>query len=125
MSVTVGRREEADVSLPWDPECSRLHAELQLRAGEWTVSDDGLSQNGTWVNELRLAGRRRLDDGDMIRVGQTVITFSQPGRDRHRPHARARRAERHAEVLRAAAAHPARALPAAVRRRRGRQSGIR
>ena len=78
-SVTVGRREEADISLPWDPECSRLHAELQLRAGEWTVSDDGLSQNGTWVNGLRLAGRRRLGDGDMIRVGQTTITFSRPG----------------------------------------------
>jgi pSer/pThr/pTyr-binding forkhead associated (FHA) protein len=78
-SVTVGRREEADLSLPWDPECSRLHAEFELRAGEWTVADDGWSQNGTWVNELRLAGRRRLADGDMIRVGQTVLTFSNPG----------------------------------------------
>jgi pSer/pThr/pTyr-binding forkhead associated (FHA) protein len=78
-SVTVGRREEADLSLPWDPECSRLHAEFSLRAGEWTVTDDGWSQNGTWVNELRLAGRRRLADGDMIRVGQTVLTFFQPG----------------------------------------------
>jgi pSer/pThr/pTyr-binding forkhead associated (FHA) protein len=78
-SVTVGRREEADLSLPWDAECSRLHAEFQLRAGEWTVADDGWSQNGTWVNELRLSGRRRLKDGDMIRVGQTVLTFAQPG----------------------------------------------
>ncbi len=78
-AVTIGRRDEADVSLPWDPECSRLHAELQLRAGEWTVSDDGLSQNGTWVNELRLVGRRRLADGDILRIGRTLFTFSQPG----------------------------------------------
>jgi hypothetical protein len=78
-SVTLGRRDEADVSLPWDPECSRLHAELQLRAGEWTITDDGLSQNGTWVNELRLVGRRRLADGDVIRVGRTLLTFSRPG----------------------------------------------
>ena len=78
-SVTIGRRDEADVSLPWDPECSRVHAELELRAGEWTISDDGLSQNGTWVNELRLVGRRRLSDGDVIRVGRTRIDFSQPG----------------------------------------------
>ena len=78
-SVTIGRRDEADVSLPWDPECSRLHAELQLRAGEWTISDDGLSQNGTWVNELRLYGRRRLADGDVVRIGRTLLTFSQPG----------------------------------------------
>ena len=78
-SATIGRRDEADVSLPWDPECSRLHAELQLRAGEWTISDDGLSQNGTWVNELRLYGRRRLEDGDVVRIGRTLLTFSRPG----------------------------------------------
>src|SRR3954464_16099971 len=77
-SVTIGRRDEADVSLPWDPECSRLHAELELRAGEWTISDDGLSQNGTWVNELRLTGRRRLSDGDDVRVGRTHLIFASP-----------------------------------------------
>ena len=74
-TVTLGRRQEADVSMPWDPEMSRLHAELELRAGEWTVSDDGLSQNGTWVNGLRLAGRRRLADGDLLRVGRTIFVF--------------------------------------------------
>ena len=78
-SVTIGRRDEADISLPWDPECSRLHAELELRAGEWTISDDGLSQNGTWVNELRLIGRRRLADGDDVRVGRTHVIFANPG----------------------------------------------
>jgi pSer/pThr/pTyr-binding forkhead associated (FHA) protein len=78
-SVTIGRRDEADISLPWDPECSRLHAELELRAGEWTVTDDGLSQNGTWVNELRLVGRRRLADGDLLRIGRTLFTYSRPG----------------------------------------------
>ena len=31
--MTVGRREEADISLPWDEECSRLHAELEWHAG--------------------------------------------------------------------------------------------
>jgi pSer/pThr/pTyr-binding forkhead associated (FHA) protein len=78
-SITLGRRDEADVSVPWDPEMSRLHAELELRAGEWTVSDDGLSQNGTWVNGLRLSGRRRLVDGDLLRVGRTVFAFCAPG----------------------------------------------
>jgi pSer/pThr/pTyr-binding forkhead associated (FHA) protein len=77
--VTVGRREEADISVPWDPELSRLHAELILMAGEWTVSDDGLSQNGTWVNGMRLSGRRRLADGDLLRVGRTIFAFCDPG----------------------------------------------
>jgi hypothetical protein len=77
-AVTVGRRQEADVSLAWDPEASRLHAELSFRAGEWTICDDGWSQNGTWVNGLRLAGRRRLADGDLVKIGRTIIGFHTP-----------------------------------------------
>jgi pSer/pThr/pTyr-binding forkhead associated (FHA) protein len=78
-SVTVGRRLEADVPLPWDPEVSRLHAELEFKAGEWTLCDDGFSQNGTYVNGLRVHGRRRLTDGDLVRIGQTPIAFCDPG----------------------------------------------
>jgi pSer/pThr/pTyr-binding forkhead associated (FHA) protein len=78
-SVTVGRRLEADVALPWDPEVSRLHAELEFKAGEWTLCDDGFSQNGTYVNGLRIHGRRRLVDGDLVRIGQTSIAFCDPG----------------------------------------------
>jgi pSer/pThr/pTyr-binding forkhead associated (FHA) protein len=78
-SVTVGRRLEADVPLPWDPEVSRLHAELEYKAGEWTLCDDGFSQNGTYVNGLRIHGRRRLVDGDLLRIGQTAIAFCDPG----------------------------------------------
>jgi pSer/pThr/pTyr-binding forkhead associated (FHA) protein len=78
-SVTVGRRLEADVPLSWDPEVSRLHAELEFKAGEWTLCDDGFSQNGTYVNGLRIHGRRRLTDGDLVRIGQTSIAFCDPG----------------------------------------------
>src|SRR3954465_5163248 len=53
-AFTVGRRFEADIALPWDREVSRLHAQFEFRAGEWTVDDDGWSQNGTFVNEMRL-----------------------------------------------------------------------
>ena len=74
-AFTVGRRFEADIALPWDREVSRLHAQFEFRAGEWTVDDDGWSQNGTFVNEMRLNGQRRLQDGDIIRCGQTNIAF--------------------------------------------------
>ena len=74
-TMTVGRRFEADVALPWDREVSRLHAQLEFKGGEWTVDDDGWSQNGTYVNEMRLDGARRLHDGDLIRVGKTTIAF--------------------------------------------------
>src|SRR3954465_9552431 len=76
---TSARRYEADISLPWDPEASRLHAELSLRAGEWTIVDDGWSQNGTWVNGLRLAGRGGLAGGDLGKIGRTILGFHAPG----------------------------------------------
>jgi FHA domain-containing protein len=77
-SVTVGRRHEADVPVTWDPEVSRLHAELECKAGEWTLCDDGYSQNGTYVNGMRIHGRRRLTDGDLVRIGQTAIAYCDP-----------------------------------------------
>lgn len=76
--VTVGRSDQADVTIGWDGEVSRLHAEIECVAGEWLVADDGLSSNGTFVNGQRIAARRRLADGDAIRVGATVILFRNP-----------------------------------------------
>lgn len=76
--LAVGRREEAEVTLPWDRQVSRLHAELRRVGGEWVVADEGLSQNGTYVNEVRLLGRRRLADGDVVRAGRTHLTFRDP-----------------------------------------------
>ncbi|HWT25693.1 MAG TPA: FHA domain-containing protein [Solirubrobacteraceae bacterium] len=78
-AMTLGRRPEADVSVPWDPEVSRLHAELECKAGEWLLCDDGFSQNGTYVNGLRIHGRRRLADGDLVRVGRTTFAYCDPG----------------------------------------------
>jgi predicted component of type VI protein secretion system len=74
--VTIGRRPGTDLVVDWDGLVSGIHAELQCRGGEWTVVDDGLSTNGTFVNTQRLAGRRRLRDGDRIRVGHTIIAFN-------------------------------------------------
>jgi DNA-binding CsgD family transcriptional regulator len=42
------------------------------------VADDGLSRNGTFVNGQAIHGRRRLRDGDCIRIGKTVIAFAGP-----------------------------------------------
>jgi predicted component of type VI protein secretion system len=76
--LSVGRGAGNELSLPWDTEVSRLHAELEEIAGEWTVSDDGLSRNGTFVNGNRISGRTRLRDGDVLRVGQTSIAYRRP-----------------------------------------------
>lgn len=59
---------------------SRIHAELEHVGGEWTVTDDGLSINGTFINGSRLDARRRLSDGDTLRFGETLIVFRSPCR---------------------------------------------
>ena len=76
--LTVGRGAENDIPLPWDTQVSRVHAELEPIAGEWIVGDDGLSQNGSWVNGERVTGRRRIRDGDALRFGGTVMVFASP-----------------------------------------------
>jgi pSer/pThr/pTyr-binding forkhead associated (FHA) protein len=76
--LTVGREADAGLSLHWDPQVSRLHAELESRGTHWTVTDDGLSRNGSYVNGERVAGRRRLADGDTLRFGRTLVLFRAP-----------------------------------------------
>lgn len=77
--VTLGRRAANHIALPGDSKVSRAHAFLQPLGEEWTVIDDGLSANGTFVNSERVRGRRRLYDGDILRVGETLLSFCAPG----------------------------------------------
>ncbi|HMS61154.1 MAG TPA: FHA domain-containing protein [Solirubrobacteraceae bacterium] len=77
-ALTVGRDTACDIAIPWDAGVSRLHAEITVRAGSVALGDDGLSRNGTWVNGARVSGRRRLEDGDLVRVGGTLLLFRAP-----------------------------------------------
>jgi hypothetical protein len=74
-SLTMGRSPSSDVALAWDHEVSRLHAVLTREGGEWTIADDGLSRNGSFVNGRRLRGRHRLRDGDAIKLGGTLLVY--------------------------------------------------
>ena len=76
-TLTVGRT--GDLGVPWDDRVSRVHCQLVPVGEEWTVVDDGLSRNGTYVNGEKVTTRRRLRDGDALRVGGTVLQFRAPG----------------------------------------------
>jgi hypothetical protein len=75
----VGRGDAADVRLGWDEEVSVLHAQIEVVRDECTLLDDGLSRNGSFVNEERVHGRRRLRDGDTLRFGGTRVLYRRPG----------------------------------------------
>ena len=76
---TIGRLPSNDVIVDWDPRVSRAHAVLEDVGRQWTLVDDGLSSNGSFVNGERVKGRRRLVDGDVLRLGDTVVGFRDPG----------------------------------------------
>lgn len=73
--LTVGRDPESDLELAWDTNVSRLHALLEHLGGSWTVADEGFSTNGTFVNDARVHGRRRLYDRDVLRFGDTRAVY--------------------------------------------------
>lgn len=73
----VGRDGNMDVVID-DEQVSLLHAELERIGGQWTIADDGLSRNGTFLNGERTSGRTRLRDGDELRFGETIAIFRDP-----------------------------------------------
>lgn len=81
----IGRSRASDVPIPWDDRVSRTHAQLTRVGHHWSVDDEGLSRNGTFVNETRVSGRRRLTDGDVLRVGHTMLLFRCPAEGASRP----------------------------------------
>jgi pSer/pThr/pTyr-binding forkhead associated (FHA) protein len=76
--LSLGRRSSADVALSWDEGVSRLHAELRRIGEDWTLVDDGLSMNGSFVNGEIVRGQRRLHDGDALRFGNAVLSYRNP-----------------------------------------------
>lgn len=80
--LTVGRRDDNDVPLGWDKQVSRLHAQIERIKGDWYLVDDGLSRNGSFVNGERIAGRKRLADGDRLCFGTTAVVYRAPPTER-------------------------------------------
>ncbi len=72
----IGRGTEADIRLP-DTGVSRKHVDVVLDGGTATVEDLG-STNGTLVNGRRVS-RHPLSDGDVIRIGHSVLVYRQDG----------------------------------------------
>ena len=73
--VMIGRGEECEVPLTEDPEVSRAHAVLERIGGEWTLLDDGISRNGSFVDGKRVLSRQRLADSSRLCVGSSELIY--------------------------------------------------
>lgn len=74
----LGRSPDSDVVIP-DGLISRHHATIEQRDDGWYLVDQN-SGNGTFLNDERIRDEL-LYDGDVIAVGDAVITFGAPGEE--------------------------------------------
>ncbi len=72
--MTIGRAPGCAIVIT-DSFASQLHARIFERDGEWFVEDLG-SRNGTWLNRDQVHGPARLERGDRVKVGDTVLEVS-------------------------------------------------
>jgi DNA-binding NtrC family response regulator len=70
--ITVGRSAEVKGIRLDDPRASRYHVTLWSRAGGKEVLFEDQSTNGTFINGRRIR-RGELNDGDVIRVGDSFL----------------------------------------------------
>jgi hypothetical protein len=88
-TLVLGRSSSCDLRLP-HASISRRHARL-TRRGERLYLEDLGSQNGTFLDDERLAGPRELQVGQRIHIGPAVLRLRVPGtnartdRPRRRP----------------------------------------
>ena len=71
VAVTIGRSQDCDLQLN-DNYLSSRHARVANDGGDLTIEDLG-STNGTYVNQEILAGRVRLERGDVVQVGGVLF----------------------------------------------------
>src|SRR6266542_3608147 len=74
--VRIGRSEQSDIALA-DPGVSRNHARI-IREGDDFIVEDLRSTNGTEVNGQPIR-RRRLADGDVVKLANSTLQFRQEG----------------------------------------------
>jgi hypothetical protein len=71
--LVVGRSDSADIHIA-EEAASRQHAAFETRDNGVFVVDLGTG-NGTTVNGPRIGGPQHLESGDVVSIGQTLITF--------------------------------------------------
>ncbi|MFN9789301.1 MAG: FHA domain-containing protein, partial [Pirellulaceae bacterium] len=74
---TIGRGEENDLVLT-DTEVSRNHSSIRPWDQGW-ILEDLRSSNGSFVNGQR-CDQRKLEHGDRIQLGQTLLIFTTSAR---------------------------------------------
>ncbi|GEM_PF-1289152 len=76
-SLAIGRSHDSGLFVP-DPQVSRRHSRVFRDGDRYWLQDEG-SHNGTYLNEIRIEGKRTLRHGDAVRVGNTLLSVDLTG----------------------------------------------
>lgn len=68
----IGRDPSVEISVAWDSNVSRRHAEIQVHADQIVVTDLG-SRNGTNVDGKAISGPVQIQPGSQILIGSTLL----------------------------------------------------
>ena len=75
--ITLGRRDDCHLCLPFDTQISRLHARLSFSHEHGWLLDDTGSRNGTFIEKRRIEGPYQLTAGQLFRIGRTWLRLEQ------------------------------------------------
>jgi len=73
--ILIGRDQDATIMIDYDNYCSRKHAVIYWNKNICFLEDLN-STNGTFVNEERIFGKKKLLDKDLIILGSTELLVS-------------------------------------------------
>lgn len=72
--IVIGRGEECDIRI-LDLMVSRRHCRIEWKRNNFYIWDLN-STNKTFVNKKEISGEQRLDPGDTIKIGDTILLFT-------------------------------------------------
>jgi hypothetical protein len=72
----IGRAESCDLGLFGDTGVEKMHARILLKENRYVLADAS-TPSGTYVNDQRVEKPTPLKNGDVIRVGKSILRFGE------------------------------------------------
>jgi len=72
-TMSIGRKPDNQIVID-EPLVSSKHAWVELDGIAYVIVDNN-STNGTFINDLPISGRKMLQNGDVIQIGNTKLNF--------------------------------------------------
>jgi hypothetical protein len=71
----LGRDEHADIALFRDMRVAKKHAYIKRQGERYVLFNNGAPPSDTLVNDVPVADRRELNDGDRVQLGNVLLRF--------------------------------------------------